>query len=216
VFTLRNSRRRLLLVTSAVPGEGKTTTATHLGALLAQGGRRVLLVDADLRKAELHRTFGLPRSPGLSDVLTGAVEDPIRATPLPKLSLVSAGRTPADPAELFGSDQMDAFLARVEGAFDFVIVDAPPVLGLADSVALASKVDAVLLLVSAEGPRRGAVSEAVRRLRFVHAPLIGTILNMADARTCAYGYGYYGYPRGGSMTTRAWRRADRESEVVTG
>ena len=192
----RASQRRTLLVTSALPGEGKTTMAVCLSAMLAQSGSRVLLVDGDLRRPRVHDLFGVPRTPGLSELLEGGADDCIKATEIPNLAVLPAGDLPEDPGQLLGSVRMDALLERLRATFDFVIVDSAPVLSLADSVVTATKVDGVLLVTAADRTRSGAVREAVKQLQAVRAPLLGGVLNMADLRRHTPGYGryeYYGY-----------------------
>jgi len=195
-----SSTARVLQVTSAFEGEGKTTTAGNLAVVLAQRGSRVLLVDADLRRPRLHQIFGVEQNPGLRDILAGGHPEAIAKTEIENLWVLPAGDPPNDPAELLASMNMEVLIEQVREAFDFVVIDSPPILGLADSAVVGTKVDGVIVVVSAEGARKGAVREAVKRLRLVRAPLLGGVLNMADERRCAYGtYGYYGYKRGAAQ-----------------
>lgn len=195
---LRSVRTNLLIgspsvlqVTSASPGEGKTTTAASMAVVLAQSGARVLLVDADLRRPRVHAVFGTARGPGLAELLTGDPGVKLVDTFVPGLSLLPAGEGDGEPADLLGSMNMDVFLEQVSGSFDHVVLDTPPVLGLADATLVATKADAVILVVSAAGTRGEAAREAVRRLRLVGSPLVGAVLNHADDRSDRYGpYGY--------------------------
>lgn len=182
-----------ILVTSAIPGEGKSTTSGNLAVLLAQRGSRVLLVDADLRRPGLHRAFGVDPLPGLHGLLLDGASEGVCPTHVPNLFILPAGEPPDDPAELLSSANMDILMEQVREAFDYVVIDSAPVLGMADAAALATKVDRVVLVVSAESARHGAVREAVKRLRLVRAPLVGAVLNMADESRCPYGYAGYGY-----------------------
>jgi succinoglycan biosynthesis transport protein ExoP len=195
---------RVLMVTSAMVGEGKTTTAVNLSIVLAQGGAHVLLVDGDLRRPRVHKVFGISRTPGLSELLAGRTEDPVQPTQVPGLSLIAAGDTPADPANLLGRLDVGHLLRELGRPFDYVIVDSAPVLGLADSPVVGTKVDGVLLVVSADAARRRAVRDAVKRMRMVRAPLLGVLLNKADFRGSAYGYyGKYYYQYASASSPQA-------------
>lgn len=188
---------RSISVTSSVQSEGKSVTAVNLALVLAQSEARVLLVDADLRKSRLHSIFSIPSTPGLSEVLTGNVDPmPVRKTEIPTLDLMTAGKSPPNPAELLGSSRMDNFVSLVSDHYDVVIFDAPPVLGLADSVVLGTKVDGVLLVVSAQQVSQDSVRESVKRFRLVRVPIIGSILNQVTSDLSPYGYNgsyYFNY-----------------------
>lgn len=169
---------RSLLITSPGRGDGKSLTAANLALLLAaEVGRRALLVDADLRKPALHRLFGLPQGPGLGEVAAGRVRwrDALLETPWNGLALLPAGGGAGSPAELLNSPASKAFFADVRSAFDFVVVDAPPVLPVADAAVVASLVDAVLLVVRHEQTPRTAVPAAVEALQKFR--LVGMVLN---------------------------------------
>jgi len=188
---------RTVSVTSSIPSEGKSVTAANLALVLAQSEIRVLLVDADLRRSRVHAIFSIPSSPGLSEVLTNNVDPvPIRKTEISTLDILTAGRKPPNPAELLGSSRMDDFIASVSDHYDIILFDAPPVLGLADSVVLGTKVDGILLVVSAQQVSQDAVREATRRFRLVRAPIVGGVLNQVTADSGGYGYNgqyYYQY-----------------------
>ena len=197
---------RVLMVTSATPGEGKTTMAMHLAAVLAQAGSRVLLVDADLRRPRVHTILGLDRGPGLSELLEGREPKPVRQTEIPGISVITAGRTPADPGALLGGMELEALLADLGQDFDCVILDSAPVLGLADAPVISTKVDAVLLVAAADGAPRAAVRDSVKRLRLVRAPLVGALLNRVDFKRDGYGYygsHYYSYGPSDDSTSAA-------------
>ncbi len=188
----------VLLLTSATPSEGKSLSAVNLALVLAQNNERVLLVDADLRRPRIHKIFQIPSQPGLSEILVASDDGStsIRRTELDYLDILPAGTFSANPAELLGSNRMDDFISNCSSSYDHVIVDAPPVLGLADSVILSTKCDGVLLVVSANQVSKEAVKETVKRLRMVRAPLVGAILNRLDFNAGAYSYynsGYYQY-----------------------
>ena len=170
---------RSILVTSAAPGEGKTITAANLAVTLAREGMRVLLVDCDLRRARLHRLFGVPRQPGLTQLLRASSTPPgvVCATTVAGLFVLPGGAAEASSAELLASSLMRRLLGALTTQFDIVVLDAPPVLSLADASILGALVDAVLLVVRAGQTDRGAAQEAAVQLAAVGATILGTVLN---------------------------------------
>lgn len=186
----------VLLVTSTMSSEGKSVSASNMALVLAQNYTRVLLVDCDLRRPRVHKMFKIPSSPGLSDYLTNnTMGNVIRRTELENLHVLTAGTIPPNPAELVGSEAMENLLKWTNDAYDCVILDGPPILGLADAVILSTKVDAVMMVVSAHNVRKDAVRESLKRLRMVRAPIIGAIMNRVDIASGSYGYfdNYYEY-----------------------
>jgi capsular exopolysaccharide synthesis family protein len=182
---------RVLAVTSSTPGEGKSTTSMVLALQSAQAGLKVLLVDADLRKPTLHTRFGVENSKGLSTVLSGnAKADGILQNPAEDLTLVTSGPTPANPAELLASQRFRVFLEQAAVRYDLVIVDCPPLLGLADVPSIVGLVDGVLMVVGAGATRMGAARASLKRLAGARANVLGAVLVKFDARAVAYGYGY--------------------------
>lgn len=172
-----------LVVTSAVATEGKTTTAANLAIVMAQAGKRVILVDGDLRRPAAHKLFGLPNGAGLT---TALVEGPealngyLQETEVENLRLLTAGPVPPNPQELLGSQRMQDLLHRLEQDADIVLLDTPPTLVVADANVLAARADGVLMIVNANRTRRAAVQQAVDGLRQVGANLLGGVLNMVD------------------------------------
>ena len=216
---------RSILIASAQPGEGKTSVAVNLAITLAQSGRLVLLVDADLRKPRIHKIFGLPNDQGLSSWLSGAGTPWLepRATPVPCLSAVTSGPLPPNPADLLNSEKFIQFQREVEEqGYDHVIYDSPPALAVADPAILAGRVESVILVVHAGVTSRDAVAHAVARLRQVNAPITGTVLNRVDAQQQAYYYGaaygrYYGDERAaGEAAAGASGAMDGTAGVITG
>lgn len=185
-----------LLVTSTQPGEGKTTTALSVARNFARLGMAVLVVDADLRKPSLHRLLGCDGSAGLSNVLTGNMAPPeaLRRTDLENLTALCSGPLPPNPAELLASSRMASFLSVARDKYDLVVVDGPPVGGLADAPILGSLAAGTLVVVEAHATLRKRVINALKRLHFARAELLGIAFNKFDVEQAGYGYGYgYGY-----------------------
>jgi capsular exopolysaccharide synthesis family protein len=194
VFTGGAESMRTVVVTSSKPLEGKTTTACNLASALALGGARVLLVDADLRRPSLHAAMNVPNDAGLSHVLAGLtdVAVAIRPTEQPNLSVITAGAPPPNPSELLASNSMKTLLARLD-AFDWVIIDTPPVLPVTDAVVLAQAVSGVVFVIGAESTRRPEVERALELLRGSGRRIFGAVLNRVDLMRNKYYYLRYGY-----------------------
>ena len=198
VFTSGGTSCRVISVTSTQPLEGKTTTAANLALVLALGGARVLLIDADMRRPSMHKTMGLPNKVGLSHVLVGQARprEAIQRTHDPNLFALTAGEPPPNPSELLSSDRMRRLVTRLEsGPFDWVVIDSPPVLAVTDSVIIAPLVAGVVFVVGAE---MTPTIHAVRALDMVrsggNAKVIGVVLNRVDFSRNKYYYSrYYGY-----------------------
>jgi non-specific protein-tyrosine kinase len=180
-----------LLVTSAGVGEGKTTTLANLAVVSAQAGRRVILVDADLRRPSLHRTFGLGNETGLTTAMMDEAvlaSPPLQQTEIEGLSVLTSGPLPPNPADLMGSRRMEEVIAALKGQADQVLFDTPPVVAVTDAAVLATKVDGVLLVISAGKTRREYARAAVQRLEQINARLVGTVLTNTQM-----GAGFKGY-----------------------
>jgi polysaccharide biosynthesis transport protein len=200
-FSTAEGAPRTLVVTSASPSEGKSTATVNLAAQFAKLGLRVLIIDADLRKPSLHRVLGCDNTLGLTQYLVGssAPPDAFQATPLPNLILLPCGPLPPNPAELLAGPRMATLLSVAAEEFDLVIVDAPPVAGLADAPLLASISLGTLLVVEANRTHRRVVAAALKRLLFARAEVVGVVLNKFNAKQAGYGYGNsYGYGYGDS------------------
>jgi capsular exopolysaccharide synthesis family protein len=168
---------KVIVLTSANLGEGKSTTVANLGVTLAQADKNVLILDCDLRRPRLHSMFGLNNTRGLVDILAGANRiEAVWREPIPGVKLICAGPPPPNPAELLSSRRLAEFLAEMRERFDYVLVDAPPV-GVADSAVLAVQGDGVLLVLDAQGTRKGPLRQALRSLRGVGANVLGTVMN---------------------------------------
>jgi capsular exopolysaccharide synthesis family protein len=197
-------RSRVLLITSSVPGEGKSLIAANLARALAFTGSRVLLTDGDLRRGCLHRWMDVPDRPGLSEALQQhcPIEEVIVPTQLPNLHFIPAGRPSPRASELFLSERFDGLLNRVAADYDFVLLDSAPVFAAADTATLAPRTDGVLFVARRSFTRVGAMRQALEQLRERGANVLGLIFNRADpAGRHYYFYKYDGY--GGVMVTAA-------------
>jgi capsular exopolysaccharide synthesis family protein len=195
-------RLRSLVVTSAGPADGKTTTSSNVAATFAQQGMRVVLVDCDLRRPRIHEVFGMDKEPGLSQLILGysGVEDVIRPSGVENLSVISSGTPPPNPSELLGSERMMAVLRDLGERFDLVVLDTPPVLLAPEASVMAAGADGVVLVVRAGVTQRAAAQDAATQLHTVGANLVGTVLNDPDAKLSGYSsyyaYRYYGHAYG--------------------
>jgi receptor protein-tyrosine kinase len=230
-FVDLDSKHQVLIVSSPLPDEGKTVTSTNLAITLAQTGRRVLIMDCDFRRPRVARILGLENSVGLLTVMVGhaQLEDCIQQH-ASGCDFLATGPHPPNPTEILETQAMADLLLRVRESYDVVIIDAPPLLPVADPAIIAAKVDGVLLVVRHGKTSVEAVHHAVDRIDTVGGRVVGVVLNMMPRRAMAgYGYGYgYGYgdvewpgsnndvagKRARSTGRRSWRARDRAE--VTG
>ena len=188
---------RRLLLTSARPAEGKTTTAVALSVAMAQAGNRVLLLDSDLRKPRLHRAFGVSGEEGLTSVFVGRdIDEVIKRTEMPGLDILPCGPLPPNPAELLHSEKFIAVLDMLSERYDRVLLDSPPVGAVTDASILSQLVDGTVLVVQAHETPKEAARRAGQQLRDVGAHIAGVILNDYDVQVGDYGYQHYYYYRG--------------------
>lgn len=175
---------KTLVVTSSNAGEGKSTVAGNLAYTFFQGGKRVLIIDCDLRKPSLHRKFNVSNEVGLTDVLVGTSElNKVMKKIDDNLYLLTTGTLPPNPAEIIGSNTMENFLDECKINFDYIILDTPPILPVTDSKLLAIKADATVLVVRSEISKSKHVSQAFKELGKVNANVIGTILNDVEVHS---------------------------------
>ena len=191
-FATADGLPRTLLVTSSKPSEGKTTTTIGLAKSLASIGLNVLLIDADLRNASVHKRLYCSNELGLSNYLTGAKspDEVVQGSAVQGLEIMSSGPLPPNPAELLSGPKFMTLLALAAESFDIVLIDGPPVMGLADAPLLASMTQATLMVVAANETRRSVFKVALRRLQGARANVIGALLSKFDSSQTGYGYGY--------------------------
>lgn len=206
---------KVLLITSAQSTEGKSTTSFAIASNFARLAKRVVLIDVDLRRPSLHKRLGMTNEKGITSLLTTSdpAETVLAATNQPGLSVITSGPLPPSPTELIGSARMRALLDELAQRFDLVVVDSPPVLGLADAPLMSALADGVVLVVEAERGRRGTLKTAIRRLRAMRPVILGAVLTKFDASKMAnrysdyYGYDYYQYDSDYAGKRRSWRPA---------
>jgi len=198
-FTTEHGVPHSFSVTATRPGEGKSTTSLALATMLARAGKRVVLVDGDMRSPSVHHLGNFENTRGVSNFLAG---DDDYASSIFKIddlgiSAMSAGPIPPNAAELLTGDRFKRLLERLRADFDHIVVDSPPVMGLADAPLIASHVEGVIYAVESHGIRTAQVKTALARLAAAHARVFGAVLTKFEARKASYGYGYdYGYGYG--------------------
>lgn len=202
LFALPDEKRcRVIGVTSSLSGEGKSTTVLNLAYMLAESGRKTLLVEADMRLPTVTRRLELPGRQGLSDLLAGLCNgaEALQASSIhEKLWVMSAGSIPPNPSELLGSNQMRQTIEHLSRGFDFILLDLPPVNEVSDSLVASKLTDGMLMVVRQGYATRSSVAEAMRQLRYVEAKVLGLVMTRTDGqrgkyksyKSEKYGYGY--------------------------
>lgn len=191
---------RTLLVTSAAPSEGKTTVACCIAIALAQAGKRVVLIDCDMRRPRIHRVFNVSNEVGVTAALLSPelLDDAIKPTVVPNLSIVTTGTLPPNPAELLHTDAFDRLLRELQSRFDCVLIDSPPIAPVTDATVLSTRVDGTVLVTRAFQTRKDVARRATRSVSDVGGRLVGVVLNAVDFSNRQYGsYGHYYYRRYG-------------------
>ena len=200
LFSLAEAEPQVILVSSTVAQEGKTTTAVNLAIVMAQYGYKVVLVDCDFHRPQLRLLFGIKQDEGMTNLLVGNKElkDALFETEIPNLKVIPSGRNPPNPSEILGSKRMHFLLAKLKQDFDKIIIDSPPIAGVTDSLVTAKAVDGVVLVVRAGKTPRSIVGSAVESLQGIGAKVLGAVLNCYDITTDGYYYSrhYYGYTYG--------------------
>lgn len=197
LFMSPDRQFRTLLVTSAAPSEGKTTVACCIAIAMAQAGRKVALFDCDMRRPRVHRVFGKTNDVGITTALIepDSIDEIIRPTQIPNLSIVTTGPLPPNPAEILHSEAFHKLLRTLSERFDHVVIDSPPVAPVTDAAILSTRVDATILVVRAFQTSKELARRAVRSLRDVGIRNVGTVLNAVDFERREYGYYQYYYYR---------------------
>ena len=190
---------KTMIVTSALPGEGKTVSVANLAVTLAQSGKTVLIVDADLRKPRQHRVFNVKNTYGLTSYLTDSTElrKVVKTTAVPNLCLVNSGPTPPNPAELLGSEKMAAFITLLRDKCDYILFDMPPMLEISDALILGARVDGIVLVVHGDKTSREALKKTREKLDLLKVRTLGVIINNLNVDRHGYHYKdyYYHYDR---------------------
>ncbi len=212
MFSVIKKGCKIIVVSSSLPNEGKTTTTVNLAVTISQADQRVLLIDGDLRKPKIHQYFGFSNAPGLTNYLSDTISARrgadifgiIHPTKYENLSVICSGSIPPNPAELLGSDFMSDFLADVSKDFDYIIIDTPPVNIVSDSFPLIRESDGVVLVVRSNKSTHPELQKALSALEFIDAKILGFVVNFAETKLSNYkgnyktygsysGYGYGSY-----------------------
>jgi len=212
---------RVIVITSASPGEGKSTTSINIALALAEADNNVVLVDGDLRRPRLAKYLDVLGSVGVSTVLSGAapLDEVLQQTKFPRLTVLAAGPTPPNPSELLGSLTAEKMLGELRAQFDYVIIDSAPVLAVTDGAILAAKADGALVVVRAGKTKRDQLAHAIGMLNDVGATLLGAVLTMMPTRgSGAYSYNYYyggsyGDGKPGTLAVQATAGTKIEADV---
>ena len=194
-FTAADDQIQVIMVTSAGPGEGKSTTVSNLAVTYAQAEQKVLVMEADLRKPTVHKMFLQPNRIGISNVMLNQVtlNDIIRETDVPNLYVITSGPIPPNPSEILGSKKMAKAIAELREMFDIIIIDTPPVLALTDAQVVATNSDGVIMVIDSGKVKRDAAIKAKANLEHVNARMLGVVLNNVKRNgSDSYYYYYYG------------------------
>lgn len=196
-YTSVDKKIKTILITSAEPGDGKSTTASNLAEVMMRDKKRVMLIDCDLRKPTIHKLFGLSNKNGLSDLLYDEnLNDNDCIQRAEDIDIITAGTIPPDPSELLGSNKMQVLLSSIDNRYDYIIIDAPPVMAVADAQIIAQITDGVIVVVSANKTIKHSLQKCINELREVKARILGTVLNNYDYKSNGYSGYYYYYSNG--------------------
>jgi len=193
-FSMPDKELKTFLITSSSPGEGKSTVAANTAVVFAQEGKKVLLVDADMRKPTVHYTFHLTNTLGMSNLLTrqANVAEVVKTSEIENLDIITCGPIPPNPAELLSSQTMEKVMEEMKESYDIIIFDAPPVLSVADAQILSNKCEGTILIMSAGETQKDGVLKAKEALVSSKANIIGVVMNNFQLQKDHYYYQYYG------------------------
>ncbi|RJE83613.1 polysaccharide biosynthesis tyrosine autokinase [Paenibacillus sp. 1011MAR3C5] len=192
-FSSIDEKMQVIMVSSAGPGEGKSTTITNLAITFAQSERKVVLIDADLRKPTAHHTFSISNRFGLSSVLSQqcSLEEAIQHSDVPGMDIITSGAIPPNPAEMLNSKRMTALIDELRQKYDVVLIDTPPLLAVTDAQIVSTKSDGVVLVVDQGRVKREIAKKAVQNLQSVNARILGVVLNNVKRKAKEEAYYYY-------------------------
>lgn len=207
-FTSVDSKTKKIMITSSGPREGKSTTVANLAVSMAQAGKSVLVIDADLRNPTQHKLFQLGNFEGLSSFLVQDEEgkDFIKETTVPGVKVLTGGPIPPNPAELVGSQRMKRLIEKVSEQFDVVLIDTPPIIAVTDAAIIAQEVDGVILVLASGEVNKDYAQRAKEQLDKVEAKILGAVINKADMKTSEYYYYYYYHGSDDSKKKRKGRK----------
>lgn len=193
IFALPGDGCKTVLITSSFPREGKTTTCVNLGIVFAQTGQRILIIDCDLRKPRVHKLFRVNNDVGVTDVLVGikTIEEVIKHDEETNVDFITCGTVPKTPAELLASAKMDEFLDSIKDKYDYIFIDAPPVMVVTDALVIAPKVSGTFVVARQDYTDRDGLKEALAKLNFIGCNPTGIILNGTKKKKSGYRYRYY-------------------------
>ncbi|WP_297518501.1 CpsD/CapB family tyrosine-protein kinase [uncultured Clostridium sp.] len=193
-YSAYHENLKTLLVTSSNPQEGKSITAGNLAISFAQDGKKVVIIDCDLRRPTMHKKFNISNEAGLTELLLRRKEvtDCIQVHS-DNLDIITSGKIPPNPSELLGSDHMKKLLVELKERYDYIIIDTPPVLAVSDAQVLAANTDGVVFVVKSSETKKEDIIQAKANLDKVNAPIVGSVLNGADSKKGKYKYNYEYY-----------------------
>lgn len=208
-FSSFDEKLKVILVTSAGPGEGKSTTAANLAVVMAQSGSKTLLIDCDQRKSSIHRLFGLSNTYGLSDLLSDEdnSKSAIVDSGVENLQVLTSGTKSPNPSELLGSRKMNQFMDSLREEYDYIILDAPPILIVTDAQIISKYSDGCLLVISSGEVEKDAVIKGKEALEQVHSKILGVVLNKMKINSKVY-YNRYYYE--GRRSKRKAKKANKD------
>ena len=194
-FAQAGKELKTIAITSCTPNEGKSMTVANLAIVLTQAGKSVLIMDCDMRNPTVHKNFNLSNKVGLSSCISmgTAVADAVQATGIEGLDALTAGVIPPNPSELLGSERMRELLQEAREIYDYVLIDLPPVLPVADALVLGAMVDGVVLVIDSGEVKVDLARDVKKQLQHAGANILGVVLNKVRSEHHGYGYGYYYY-----------------------